>query len=62
MKKFIALILSLCFCVAVFCGCDSDTDNKEDDSWKTKKWDEMDNAEREKAYEYIEDEVEKNWY
>ena len=62
MKKIIAIILSLVLCVIFFCGCDSDNDYKEDDSWKTKTWDQMDNDEREKTYDYIKDKVEKSWY
>ena len=62
MNKIIAIILSLVLCVIFFCGCDSDNDYKEDDSWKTKTWDQMDNDEREKTYDYIKDKVEKSWY
>ena len=62
MKKFIAMILSLILCTMFFCGCVDDNDYKTDDSWKSKTWDEMNDGERAKTYDYIKDKVEKSWY
>ena len=47
-------------CISFVSGCSSSS--KKDDSWKSKTWDEMNDGEKQKTYDYIKDKVEKSWY
>ena len=63
MKRVVALALTLLLCMAFTCGCSGGSySNKNDDSWKSKTWDEMTGKEKQKTYDYIKDLVEDKWY
>ena len=61
MKGVLAVALVVLISVLLFGSCGSDS-KKEDDSWKSKTWDQMTNEERQKTYDYLQDEIEKSWY
>jgi hypothetical protein len=58
MKKLLCLFLVVLISIFfVACGSGGDT---EDDSWKNKKWDEMNGEEKQKTREYIDELIEKS--
>lgn len=61
--QVMAGIVVIVFVIILFRGCNTGGGSSRDnDSWKEKTWEEMDDGEQEKTRDYLQDIVEDAWY